>query len=274
MGLPRLRCPGERGHRAQRPRDLRRRGRAAFRAEETRALTTALSGADPMVVSVAGGAVLSAANRALLARSGTVVWLRADPRLTQRVGDGAGRPLLGDDPGGALAALYEVRRPLYDAVADGDGGRRRSLARGGGRPGASGAGWARVRRLSPASGQVDGHDHHPGGVGGAKLRRGRRRRRRERLADVIASAVPGAGRVAVVTQADIGIDVDPGLPWEVFTVPDGEGAKSLVDGRGPVPRVRPVRPDPSRCGRGRGRWGGDRRGRLRGSQLSPRHGAT
>ena len=93
-------------------------GETAFRAEETRALTTAVSGADPMVVSVAGGAVLSEANRALLARSGIVVWLRARPEtLTRRVGDGAGRPLLGDDPGGALAALYEVRRPLYDSVA-------------------------------------------------------------------------------------------------------------------------------------------------------------
>jgi shikimate kinase len=93
-------------------------GETAFRAEETKALTTAVSGADPMVVSVAGGAVLSEANRALLARAGTVVWLRARPEtLTKRVGDGAGRPLLGDDPGGALAALYEVRKPLYASVA-------------------------------------------------------------------------------------------------------------------------------------------------------------
>jgi 5-deoxy-5-amino-3-dehydroquinate synthase len=50
---------------------------------------------------------------------------------------------------------------------------------------------------------------------------------RELLADALSSAVPSAGRVAVVTQADIGIDVDPGLPREIFTVRDGEGAKSL-----------------------------------------------
>jgi shikimate kinase len=93
-------------------------GELAFRSEETRALTTAVSGADPMVVSVAGGAVLSEANRALLCRSGIVVWLRARPEtLAKRVGDGAGRPLLGSDPGGALAALYEVRKPLYRSVA-------------------------------------------------------------------------------------------------------------------------------------------------------------
>jgi shikimate kinase len=54
-----------------------------------------------------------------LARAGIVVWLRARPEtLSKRVGDGAGRPLLGGDPAGALAALYEVRRPLYDSVAE------------------------------------------------------------------------------------------------------------------------------------------------------------
>jgi shikimate kinase len=94
------------------------RGEAAFRAEEERVLAEALSGDQPVVVSAAGGVVLSAANRALLARSGTVVWLRADPGvLAGRVGDGAGRPLLDDDPASSLAALYEVRRPLYDSVA-------------------------------------------------------------------------------------------------------------------------------------------------------------
>jgi 5-deoxy-5-amino-3-dehydroquinate synthase len=50
---------------------------------------------------------------------------------------------------------------------------------------------------------------------------------RELLADALASAVPSAGRVAVVTQEEIGVKVDPGLPSEVFIVPDGEGAKSL-----------------------------------------------
>jgi shikimate kinase len=94
------------------------RGEAAFRAEEERVLAEALSGDQPVVVSAAGGVVLSAANRALLTRSGTVVWLRADPGvLAGRVGDGAGRPLLDDDPASSLAALYEVRRPLYDSVA-------------------------------------------------------------------------------------------------------------------------------------------------------------
>jgi shikimate kinase len=94
------------------------RGEAAFRAEEERVLTEALTGDEPVVVSAAGGVVLSPSNRALLARSGTVVWLRADPEvLARRVGDGTGRPLLDDDPGSTLATLYEVRRPLYESVA-------------------------------------------------------------------------------------------------------------------------------------------------------------
>ncbi len=95
------------------------RGEAAFRAEEERVLTEALSGERPVVVSAAGGVVLSPTNRALLDRSGTVVWLRAEPEvLASRVGDGVGRPLLDDDPAATLVELYRVRRPLYEAVAD------------------------------------------------------------------------------------------------------------------------------------------------------------
>ena len=94
-------------------------GEAAFRAEEERVLAEALSGGRPVVVSAAGGVVLSPANRALLARSGRVVWLRADPTvLADRVGAGEGRPLLGDDPAAALVDLDRVRRPLYESVAD------------------------------------------------------------------------------------------------------------------------------------------------------------
>jgi shikimate kinase len=93
-------------------------GEAAFRAEEKRALTQAAAG-EPAVVSVAGGAVLDPENRKLLRDRGTVVWLRAAPAtLAERVGDGAGRPLLGDDPGAALARLYPQREPVYAELAD------------------------------------------------------------------------------------------------------------------------------------------------------------
>jgi shikimate kinase len=94
-------------------------GEEAFRALETAVLQDALAGTGLSVVSVAGGAVLDPANRELLRRSGTVVWLRARPAtLAGRVGDGATRPLLAGDPAAALARLDEVRRPLYAEVAD------------------------------------------------------------------------------------------------------------------------------------------------------------
>ncbi len=50
---------------------------------------------------------------------------------------------------------------------------------------------------------------------------------RHELARVIAAAVPSARRAVVVTQERIAVEVDPGLPFEVVTVPDGEQAKSL-----------------------------------------------
>jgi 5-deoxy-5-amino-3-dehydroquinate synthase len=50
---------------------------------------------------------------------------------------------------------------------------------------------------------------------------------RHELARVIAETVPGARRAVIVTQEGIGVEVDPGLPHEVFCIPDGESAKSL-----------------------------------------------
>jgi shikimate kinase len=96
-----------------------RDGEAAFRSAETAALRRGCTSARPVVVSVAGGAVLRAENRAILRSSGRVVWLRARPEtLAGRVGDGAGRPLLGANPATALIGLDAVRRPLYAEVAE------------------------------------------------------------------------------------------------------------------------------------------------------------
>lgn len=112
-------------------------GEPIFRAEESRVLAEVLgaassdgngsmaregvgsSGMVGLVVSVGGGAVLSDANRDVLGKSGEVVWLRADPStLLARVGEGEGRPLLGDDPETALMSLCEERRSLYESVAN------------------------------------------------------------------------------------------------------------------------------------------------------------
>jgi len=96
-----------------------RDGEAAFRRAEAEVLAAACAEGAPSVVSVAGGAVLSPDNRRLIEASGTVVWLRARPEtLAARVGDGAGRPLLGDDPAAAMVRLNADRAPFYAEVAD------------------------------------------------------------------------------------------------------------------------------------------------------------
>ena len=95
-------------------------GEATFRREEAAALREALGAPEPCVVAAAGGVVLDPANRRLLREGGdTVVWLRARPEtLVTRVADGEHRPLLADDPRGALERLDAERRALYAEVAD------------------------------------------------------------------------------------------------------------------------------------------------------------
>lgn len=105
-------------------------GEQAFRPLESEALAAAVSGGEPVVVGVAGGAVLDPGNRDLLRRSGTVVWLRATPEtLARRIvrpyvsehssGHRADhRPLLEHDPEGVLRRLSTERRALYEEVAD------------------------------------------------------------------------------------------------------------------------------------------------------------
>ena len=96
-------------------------GEAAFRRMESEVLAEVLGGEAPAVVSVGGGAVLDAANRAAIAGAGTVVWLRARPAtLARRIGRGDERPLLAADPAGPAAALARIdaeRRGLYGEVA-------------------------------------------------------------------------------------------------------------------------------------------------------------
>ena len=95
------------------------RGEAAFRAEEARVLAEATTSWEPAVIAVAGGAVIDPDNRRRVKAAGLVVWLRADmATLAERVGAGAGRPLLGDGPRAALGRLYTERRDIYEKLAD------------------------------------------------------------------------------------------------------------------------------------------------------------
>jgi shikimate kinase len=73
-----------------------------------------------VIVATGGGAVLDPANRERLSATGTVVYLETSvDALVQRTRLSKNRPLLmNDDPRAVLTRLLEVRRPLYEAVAD------------------------------------------------------------------------------------------------------------------------------------------------------------
>jgi shikimate kinase len=97
------------------------RGEPFFRSLEEQAVVRAL-GAHPGVLALGGGAVLSAATRALLVgytrAGGTVVWLDIDlTSAAQRVGLGRDRPVLGMNPRATLRNLLLARAPLYAEVA-------------------------------------------------------------------------------------------------------------------------------------------------------------
>ena len=93
-------------------------GEAGFRTIEHDVLETLLRVPGRTVVSTGGGAVLSAANCALMRERGNVVWLRARPEtLLARVAKGNGRPLLGDDPGATLRRIAAERQSAYSNAA-------------------------------------------------------------------------------------------------------------------------------------------------------------
>lgn len=96
-------------------------GEAHFRALEREAVRTALQSGG--VVALGGGAVLHPDTRADIA-SHQVVLLTVDPdTLASRLRDTSrplsSRPLLqGDDAIAQWEAIYQARRPLYEAAAD------------------------------------------------------------------------------------------------------------------------------------------------------------
>jgi shikimate kinase len=94
-------------------------GEQAFRRLEAQVLADALASTKPRVIAAAGGTVLDDNNRRLMQRHHPVIWLRGRPELlATRLGTATHRPLLDDDPAGALGRLDAIRRPLYEEVAD------------------------------------------------------------------------------------------------------------------------------------------------------------
>ncbi|MDR0634527.1 MAG: shikimate kinase [Azoarcus sp.] len=101
-------------------------GEAGFRRREARMLDELTAETD-IVIATGGGVVLSAANRALLARRGVVIYLDVPPHLLwERTRYDRNRPLLQvADPRARIAELHSQRDPLYREIADIviDGGR-------------------------------------------------------------------------------------------------------------------------------------------------------
>jgi shikimate kinase len=89
-------------------------GEPAFRAKETAALCDAAARTD-VVVALGGGALLAEENRALVARTGTSVYLRAQIKtLEERLRhSSARRPLLAEK---TIAAIVDERRPIYEGA--------------------------------------------------------------------------------------------------------------------------------------------------------------
>jgi shikimate kinase len=91
-------------------------GEDAFRALERTAVAAALESFGG-VLALGGGAVLAAETRVLL-KAHTVVYLSVElADAVNRVGLGAGRPLLTVNPRATLKYLLDQRRPLYEEVA-------------------------------------------------------------------------------------------------------------------------------------------------------------
>jgi shikimate kinase len=93
-------------------------GEAGFRQRE-RAMIEQLSAREGIVLATGGGAVLDPANRAWLRARGQVVYLACSvAQQFERTRYSRHRPLLqAPDPEARLAALLELRDPLYREVA-------------------------------------------------------------------------------------------------------------------------------------------------------------
>jgi shikimate kinase len=91
-----------------------REGEARFRDIEEQVIAE-VAGADRLVLATGGGTVLREANRAMLRRHCTVIYLRSTPEdLFRRLRHDRKRPLLQvQDPLARLRELHAVRDPLY-----------------------------------------------------------------------------------------------------------------------------------------------------------------
>lgn len=93
-------------------------GEPAFRAAESEIVLAALSVARPTVLSLGGGAVISATTRQALQKGPAVCHLDVDEAAAlARLGGGEGRPVLAGDPARTWRRILSEREHLYREVA-------------------------------------------------------------------------------------------------------------------------------------------------------------
>ncbi|MBT8202129.1 MAG: shikimate kinase, partial [Acidimicrobiia bacterium] len=94
-----------------------REGEDAFRAVEAAVIAELAAGEDA-IISTGGGAILRKSNREAMRRTGTVVWLEAEPAiLAARLHGATDRPVLAGGGEARLAELITERLTAYEAAA-------------------------------------------------------------------------------------------------------------------------------------------------------------
>ncbi|GAB3273031.1 shikimate kinase [Arthrobacter pigmenti] len=98
-----------------------RYGERFFRHQEAAALQRLLESEEyaGTVISVGGGAVLDTGTSQLLSSSAVVVYLVTDlATVMPRISGKGHRPLLAEDPVTSWVRLFDLRRPVYERLAD------------------------------------------------------------------------------------------------------------------------------------------------------------
>ena len=206
-----------------------RDGEDAFRDVEATVLRELLASEEPTVIAAGGGVVVRPDNRERLrADDALVVYLHAEPAfLASRVAKKEHRPLLdGGDPREVLQRLADDRDPWYREVADvvhDVQSRYFALEKQRAKDRIADELAALVHEREVAVARP--------GITTVTIALD------ERTYDVLVGAgargllpellPPRARRAAIVTQAGIDVEVDPGIEHRTFTIADGEAAKTM-----------------------------------------------
>lgn len=93
-------------------------GEDRFREIETAVLECVLQAAGPTVLALGGGTILREENLRMVKAHATLVWLDTDFDIILSELGNADRPMVRDKSIAQIRALYDARRPLYQAAAD------------------------------------------------------------------------------------------------------------------------------------------------------------